>query len=432
MKTVYRIGCAALLLVLAGWLPVQAQFTTHVPANRKLYVGRAELWRWHTAYTPLFNGATLDGWEVRGTAQWSVENGALVGRPAPDNPRNAGVIVSTKQYANFILRFRFSIEPDPGVDPDDYVDSGVFFRVPPGAKRADLEGYEMELPAHDGVEEPVGSIRLLARAYPGLSHFNFWNDAEIHCVGDHLRVTVNGQIAAETFDRRSLRGFIMFQHRKQNGVVRFRDIDIQVLPDTPDLPPTIEEALTSAPGQFVPLFNGRDLTGWSTPPPNRSKWHVEDGCITLSEGAGSGNLVHEGEYTDFILRLKFFMPDDGVTRDGNSGIFVRGKGDGANNGPEVQIENVRDHSHWNPTGSIYNYSQAVFGWHKYNDWNEYVIYVKGDRMAAYLNGHKAAAAYLVEDVPAAYAQTVPGHIKIQSHAPYKKLQLKDIEIKAVR
>jgi len=313
-----------------------------------------------------------------------------------------------------------------------FLDSGVFFRVPPGARRADLEGYEMELPAHDGVEEPVGSIRLLARAYKGLCHFNFWNDAEIICMGDYLRVTVNGQIAAETFDRRSLRGYIMFQHRKQNGIVRFRDIMIQRLPETPILPPTIEEQLSHAPGEFVPLFNGRDLTGWSTPPPNRSKWLVENGALTLDPTAGSGNLVSDGTYSDFILRLKFFMPDDGVARDGNSGIFIRAESDGANNGIEVQIENVRDHTHWNLTGSIYNYSQAVFGWFKYNDWNEYTIYALGDRMAVYLNGHKTAAVSLPEHVPPTYAQTIPGHIKIQSHAPYYKMQIKDMEMKVVK
>ena len=414
-------------------LPAMAQqwWGEHVPANRDLYVGRPELWRWRTNYINLFNGQDLTGWHTTGDSKWTAEDMALVGRNGQG--KKASLIITDEQYANFTLRFQFQIEPDPGKELKDWVDSGVFFRLPPGFKRADQEGFEMELPPHEDLEEPVGTIRHVARTYRGFSLPRFWNDAEIFCQGDYIRITVNGQIASETFSRRSMKGYIAFQHRK-NGIVRFKDIQIQPLPDTPILPPTIEEQLANAPGSFKPLFNGKDLSGWSTPAPNKSKWHVEDGSITLDGDAGSGNLVHEGKFDNFILKLKFFMPDDGVNRDGNSGIFVRGAFDGGNNGLEAQIENVRDHGHWNPTGSIYDIAQALPFRFNYNDWNEYTIYMMGDRIKVYLNGKMTAAAMVpLPQLSSNGMKTYrPGHIKIQSHGPYYPLQLKDIEIKEVK
>ncbi len=434
MRKSLKVALLTLLFIsmMAGSLAAQ-YLTPHVPADRNLYVGQAELWRWRTAYTQLFNGTDFTDWEVVGTSRTSVEDAAIDGTPNREVDSTSGLHRTTKLYRNFILKLQFQIEPNPNVEPSEYVDSGVFWRVPPGATRIADEGFEMELPATDDVEEPVGTIRHLARAYRGLCHFNFWNDVEILADGDYVRVTLNGQIASESFDRRSMEGYIALQHRKMGGVVRFRDILLQQLPDTPALPPTVEEQLETAPGVFVPIFNGRDLTGWSTPGPNnQSKWHVEDGAITLSPGAGNGNLVHESRYGDFILKLKFYMPDDGITRDGNSGIFVRGAFDGLNNGLEAQIESVRDWGHWNPTGSIYDISQALPGRFKYNDWNEYTIYVLGDRMVLYLNGFKTAAGIIPQNPAPTMATTNPGHIKIQSHAPYKKLQVKDIFIKEVK
>ena len=108
MRIVQRVRLWLLVMVMAATGPVGAQFVEDVPTDRKLYVGEAELWRWRTAYRPLFDGATLDGWEVRGAAQWTVEDGALVGRPARGEPGGRGFVVSRDQYANFILRFQFS------------------------------------------------------------------------------------------------------------------------------------------------------------------------------------------------------------------------------------------------------------------------------------------------------------------------------------
>jgi Domain of Unknown Function (DUF1080) len=88
-------------------------------------------------------------------------------------------------------------------------------------------------------------------------------------------------------------------------------------------------------GEPVELFNGKDLTGWSTSPPgpdtfpppkvaNADSWTVRDGLLVNTK-AGV-NLVSERKFTDFKLHAEFRYP-----KGSNSGIYLRGR-------YEVQIE----------------------------------------------------------------------------------------------
>ncbi len=97
---------------------------------------------------------------------------------------------------------------------------------------------------------------------------------------------------------------------------------------------------------FVSLFNGRDLAGW-TMGPDRS-WVVEDGLITLrremdSREHNADYLWTEKTYGDFILELEFKTPDRA-----NSGIFLR-TSDRSNpvyTGIEVQVSNSHGLTSW--------------------------------------------------------------------------------------
>jgi 3-keto-disaccharide hydrolase len=102
---------------------------------------------------------------------------------------------------------------------------------------------------------------------------------------------------------------------------------------------------------FVPLFNGKDLTGWVVKG-KAEGWKVKEGVIR-SEGAAGGDwLRSDKEYGDFILKL-----DWKVSKDGNSGVFLRVPDKGApwQTGYEVQISNApRDEKHC--TGALYGYA----------------------------------------------------------------------------
>ncbi len=70
---------------------------------------------------------------------------------------------------------------------------------------------------------------------------------------------------------------------------------------------------------FVPLFNGRDLTGWVNANCAPETWSVRDGMIHCT-GHPTGALRTERQYENFILELEWRHLESG----GNSGVFIWG------------------------------------------------------------------------------------------------------------
>ena len=66
---------------------------------------------------------------------------------------------------------------------------------------------------------------------------------------------------------------------------------------------------------FRPLFNGRDLDGWT--PVGDANWTVMDGALSADRG-GMSFLVSRDSFRDFDLRAQLWVSDDA-----NSGIFIR-------------------------------------------------------------------------------------------------------------
>ncbi len=78
-----------------------------------------------------------------------------------------------------------------------------------------------------------------------------------------------------------------------------------------------EKNLNVPPEGFTALFNGKDFTGWHTPPLVKEYWSIEDGVLKspgLIENWGA-SLSTKKNYRDFILMLDFRMPtisDSGI------------------------------------------------------------------------------------------------------------------------
>ena len=84
--------------------------------------------------------------------------------------------------------------------------------------------------------------------------------------------------------------------------------------ETPRLPPH-----SSSPDGFVPLFNGKNLTGWKTHPDQRGNWRVENGVLVGSGPDVTSHLYTErDDYKDFWLRVEARLNDGG-----NSGVYFR-------------------------------------------------------------------------------------------------------------
>ena len=70
--------------------------------------------------------------------------------------------------------------------------------------------------------------------------------------------------------------------------------------------PRTGEPADKAEDEFIPLFNGKDLSGWKLPEGDNGHWKVIEGVIDYdarSESKGSKNLVSEKEYGNFVLKL---------------------------------------------------------------------------------------------------------------------------------
>ena len=84
---------------------------------------------------------------------------------------------------------------------------------------------------------------------------------------------------------------------------------------------TLPVAGVAAEGGFEPLFNGKNLKGWSC---DETFWRVEDGAIvgqSTPENPLKSNTfcIWQGEAVDFVLKAKFRVTN------GNSGIQYRSK-----------------------------------------------------------------------------------------------------------
>ena len=135
-------------------------------------------------------------------------------------------------------------------------------------------------------------------------------------------------------------------------------------------------------GEFVSLFNGRDLSGWLVMGKDQG-WTVKDGVIR-SEGEQGGNwLRSDRTYKDFVFRVEWR-----VSEGGNSGVFIRSAKDGQPwvTGYEVQISNApRDDAHC--TGSLYGcFSVNPRPDETHDKWHTFDIHCQGSRITVTADG----------------------------------------------
>jgi hypothetical protein len=141
---------------------------------------------------------------------------------------------------------------------------------------------------------------------------------------------------------------------------------------------------------FVPLFDGKTLDGWSG---NLKAFRVEDGCIvggTLKERIPQNEfLTHKSEFAYFELRLKFKAIGKGV----NGGVQIRSRRI-PNHHEMIGYQADIGEGYW---GSLYDESRRnkvlakpdpaeVAKILKRDDWNDYVIRCEGKRIRLRLNG----------------------------------------------
>lgn len=195
---------------------------------------------------------------------------------------------------------------------------------------------------------------------------------------------------------------------------------------------------SSAAEETKPLFNGRNLEGW-TQRGGKAMYAIEDGAIVGRSVPNTPNsfLCTSRPYTNFVLELEFK-----VATNLNSGVQIRSECfDDAREvvvgGKTFKIPAGRVHGYqieidpsdraW--TGGIYDESRR--GWlndlkaneparkaFKQGEWNHFRIEAKGDSLKTWLNG--VAAADLKDSV------TPAGFIALQVHGVGAKTEPMEI------
>jgi hypothetical protein len=200
---------------------------------------------------------------------------------------------------------------------------------------------------------------------------------------------------------------------------------------------------------FVPMFNGRDLSGWQGAP---DWWEARDGAIVAESTPDKpSQRTHYlywkgGKPADFELRCLYRITGKG----GNSGIQFRsetrpnwdtwgyqadfdtnhqytgflyqhGRGLVAGRGQQVVIDQAGE-----KTVTTFADSAELLKAVKDQDWNEYRIVAKGRHIALWINGTRMCE---VEDHQQKYA-LAQGIIALQMHAgPPMRVEFKNLRIR---
>src|SRR5262245_9132296 len=187
--------------------------------------------------------------------------------------------------------------------------------------------------------------------------------------------------------------------------------------------------LAQGPGAWKPLFNGKDLTGWTiaagrggggggaasgapAAPPAPANWKVEDGVLVGGQGGGRGSLVSNDQFKDFELELEFMLAEHGTGCSAeligpeqanaskqhtclyNSGISFR-TGYQLNLGRREAGEYIGIVVHRKAPGAIRGNvlwldrgDDKFPNLRKKQDWNQLRISAKGPQLTVFLNGTK--------------------------------------------
>ncbi len=174
-------------------------------------------------WKPLMDGKTLDGWHAIGDGQWTVEDGAFVGRA--DNEKLYGLLVSDDVFDDFTVRFKFKcISGDSGFyirtifkDPDQA--HGLQVQV--GRVKSGVGGI-YESYGRGWIDKPSDELE---KSY---THDDQWNEMTISAQGGHVVVHVNGIKSAELKDDpgRAKGHFALQMHSGCVMHVLFKDIEI--------------------------------------------------------------------------------------------------------------------------------------------------------------------------------------------------------------
>ena len=172
--------------------------------------------------------------------------------------------------------------------------------------------------------------------------------------------------------------------------------------------PLLKRAKSVVWGQPIPLFNGKDLTGWHASG-KTNQWVVENGVLK-SPRSGS-NIISDQKFEDFKLHIEFRFPEHS-----NSGVYLRGR-------YEVQVEdNYGREPDSHLLGGIYGFlTPNEMAAKKAGEWQSYDITLVGRTVTVVVNGRKVINEQIIPGITGGALDSregEPGPIMMQGdHGP---------------
>jgi len=176
----------------------------------------------------IFDGKTLNGWEIVGGGKWTVEAGVLKGQCGKGDEQ--GVLLYGKPVRDFTAKLQFRISEG---------NSGFYFRTHPDEKGL-MHGIQAEIDAtkdDGGFYESYGRNWLSQPKPEAVASYykpKEWNEMKVEAIGNRVTSWINGVKAAEiTDDKQRSEGVCALQiHGGQDVHVMFKDIKIEDLGDS--------------------------------------------------------------------------------------------------------------------------------------------------------------------------------------------------------
>jgi hypothetical protein len=337
----------------------------------------------------LFDGATTFGWRIDGEAK--VVDGELVlGGPVPSS------LTPTTEFTDFELVMEF--------------------RVSGGLVPAAKLTVDSRPSKHGSVS--TGTIMGLAGSVLRLKVSE--DRAPSKAAG------LSSEVLANAGTERKSEVTYEVKHRGSQGGYRpfFRL-------DTPAGTKLFIRSAKLRPLGLQPIFNGKNLTGWSEFPGRKSKFKVtEQGELNVQDGPG--DLQTEGQWADFVLQLECISHGKHL----NSGIFFRCIPGEYQNGYEAQIRNQWEGDDRSKpvdfgTGAIYRRQPARRVVSSDNEWFTLTLAAQGNHLATWVNGYPVADWTDIRPPhrnPRNGACLEKGPISIQGHDPTTNLSFRNLRL----
>jgi sulfate adenylyltransferase subunit 1 (EFTu-like GTPase family) len=156
-----------------------------------------------------------DNWLEQGEADWTFENGELVG--IADS--TVGYLVSKLAYKDFEISLEFK--------PDSTINSGVFVRCDTEINAGNC--YEINIwDLHPNQDYRTGAVVTIAVPLAQVQTLNKWNTYKIICKKGRIQAWVNGIQTVDLVNELHSEGIIALQ---ANGVgeIRFRNVELKEL-----------------------------------------------------------------------------------------------------------------------------------------------------------------------------------------------------------